>query len=184
MAVENREIPPTETHLQTFQDCMHYDPETGKVTWTQNPPNVFRDLIGKEVGTLMNSGYRRMNMQQGGTRRSYAVHRIAWFLHYNEWPEQECDHINHNRSDNRISNLRLVSIGLNNRNCKLRKDNKSGYRGVVRYTATGDYRGKWAARVHHQHKLWHLGIFDDPAEASAVVEAFYQELDGDDYVPP
>ena len=59
--------------------------------------------------------------------RQYLQHRVAWALHYGEWPASFIDHINHIRDDNRIHNLRVVTRAENNSNAIRRMNYKTGY---------------------------------------------------------
>jgi len=67
-------------------------------------------------------------------RKTYAAHRVAWFLHHGAWPMGEIDHINGNAQDNRIANLRDVTHKENTRNMKRRSDNTSGITGISYHT--------------------------------------------------
>ncbi|MDA6380520.1 HNH endonuclease signature motif containing protein [Escherichia coli] len=62
--------------------------------------------------------------------KAYPAHRLAWLIVYGTMPDGFIDHINRVRTDNRISNLRLVTHSENMQNRKIQKNNKSGYRGV------------------------------------------------------
>lgn len=84
------------------------------------------------------NGYYRCQMPQG-IRTTISMHQLMWLLHGNDVPAgMELDHINGNRADNSISNLRIVDRRLNNRNRKKRSDNTSGITGI-----------RWSE--HHQH---------------------------------
>jgi hypothetical protein len=99
-------------------------------------------------------------------------------MHYDRWPEGEIDHINGNRQDNRIENLRDVPRSLNQRNSKLQNNNRSGVSGVF-WRAN-----RWEARIYlvsGQRK--HLGRFKTFEEAVAVrkqaeMECGYHENHG------
>jgi hypothetical protein len=73
-----------------------------------------------------------------------------------EWPNGQVDHINGDRSDNRICNLRIVDSQQNCRNQKLRKTNATGTMGVYFHKLTG----KWTAQIMQSGKRIHLGLFD------------------------
>lgn len=92
---------------------------------------------------------------------------------------QIVDHINNNPLDNRRENLRIVTKAQNARNCRMRHDNTSGYRGVFH---RNDGRKKcWTARVQFDNRLHLLGSFYSKAEAAEAVEDFYAVNDSSHY---
>jgi hypothetical protein len=97
----------------------------------------------------------------------YFAHRLAWFYVHAEWPTQQIDHIDGNRLNNAIANLRLASNAENSQNERTpRANNKSGYLGV------SFDRGKWAAWIKIDGKTKNLGRYLTPEEAHvAYVEA-------------
>lgn len=101
----------------------NYNPDTGILTW-KNPPRSSRFIYGAVVGYKTN-GYLQVKLYG---MRLY-VHRIAWLMVYNDWPTDVIDHINGDRSDNRIANLRVVTNTQNSWNSKMRKNNSSGVKG-------------------------------------------------------
>jgi hypothetical protein len=92
------------------------------------------------------------------------AHRAAWALHHGEWPNGQIDHINGNRTDNRIDNLRVVSATENARNATLRADNRSGVPGVGWHSR---YK-KWTARIGVQGRQKTIGYYATLAEAAAA----------------
>ena len=93
----NKQRPITAEELEQIKGIIIYDPETGYLHRVKN---------GKRRGTLHPSGYRYV----GVIGRNFYEHRLAWALYYNEDPyPYEIDHINRNRSDNVISNLRKAT---------------------------------------------------------------------------
>ena len=104
---------------------LSYDPETGNLTWKINRCGTAK--AGMIAGHLDSShGYRIVRVN--GER--YRAHRVAWLLHYKEMPTERIDHINRNRDDNSIKNLRCVDKVTNHRNAKKPKNNTSGHVGV------------------------------------------------------
>lgn len=96
---------------------LRYDPKTGLIFWG-----------AKEVLKSLDRGYLKGRL--GG--KNWYAHRVAWLLHYGEWPRREVDHINGNRSDNRICNLRDVPAEINNRNKAKCRNSASGITGIYR----------------------------------------------------
>lgn len=139
--------------------ALRYDPDTGQWTWLISKRSFAGKVRpGAQAGTTKD-GYIHIIFEQ----RSYRAHRLAWFVIHGIFPPKgfEIDHINGNRSDNRISNLRLVTRSQNNMNGTLSRRNKSGYRGVSRHVD-----GKWDARITKDGQVHLLGLFPT-AEAAA-----------------
>lgn len=156
-----------------LKELLSYDPTTGSLVWRERGLKHCKSdhevrrwnsrYCGKEAFAIHPSGYRR------GYVLSMAVqaHRAAWAIYYGEWPEGDVDHINGNRADNRICNLRDVSRSHNARNGKHRANNKSGRIGVCKF---GD---KWRAYINGDCGIIHLGIhnnFDDAVAARELAE--------------
>lgn len=139
MAIEKEEI------------CKTFRYEDGLLYWKIKTSNCVK--VGDVAGRPCASGYRLV----GFRKERYPAHRIIWVMHFGEIPElMEIDHINHNRSDNRLENLRLVSRTDNSKNCSISSNNKSGATGVylTKY-------GKWHAQITVGNKKIHLGLFTD-----------------------
>jgi hypothetical protein len=91
------------------------------------------------------------------------LHRLAWLLHYKQWPEGVIDHINGDKVDNRISNLRDVTQKDNLRgHMTKRKGATSVFRGVHLNTASG----KWVVKIRIGGKMTHIGVFEDERDAA------------------
>lgn len=117
---------------------------------------LIRKITGEPCGQRANhtTGYALVNV---GGKLVYA-HRIIYAINHGEMPG-EVDHINGNREDNRIENLREVSRPENSH--KKPETNTSGLSGVFWYAPTQ----KWVARIHVDHQLIHLGYFTDYEDA-------------------
>jgi hypothetical protein len=111
--------------IERLREVLAYDPLTGDLRWIQTLSN--RATAGSIAGAPR-TGARYGSVMVDG--ESLLTHRVAWALHYGEWPSQELDHINRNRADNRISNLRLSNRSQQLHNTGLREDNTSGHKGV------------------------------------------------------
>jgi hypothetical protein len=104
--------------------------------------------------------------------RKYGAHQLAWLHSTGVWPDGEVDHINGDPTDNRLKNLRVVTLAQNRRNAARRKDNASGVTGVWRHPSTG----KWHAYLRYNKKLLQLGRYDDftvAVEARKQAEEIY-----------
>lgn len=138
-----------------------YDPETGKFTRTTRK--------GK-VGTYF-IGYQRIVV----CGRQCLAHRLAWLIVFGVWPSGHLDHINRDRSDNRIANLRLATPSQNSANIGLRKHSKSGLVGATFHKSAK----KWRAVITHKGKQKHLGYFDTPQKAHVAYRDASRELHGE-----
>jgi hypothetical protein len=121
-----------------LEKIIAYDPNTGKAWWrvTIAP----RAKAGEEIGHVTCEGYRRVKIKG----RMYLVHRLIWKLTYGVWPSYEIDHIDGDRLNNKLSNLRDVPKAMNQRNSRLRADNFSGLVGVRQvYYPTKYWVAQW-----------------------------------------
>jgi len=121
-------------------------------------------LVGRECGHLASHGYRVLKIGS----EIKLTHRVVWFLHHNEWPPEDkvMDHINGNRLDNRIENLRIATRSQNGANRKYQTNNTSGYRGVHWVKADKI----WRASIKVNNKVKQLGRYKTAEEASEVYE--------------
>lgn len=143
-----------------FTEHFEYDWDTGRVlNRSTRSPNA---LIGNESGALNIEGYRHIWFNG----KMYKTHRIVWLLTRGYWPVGEIDHIDGDRLNNKLSNLRDVSRRENTCNKKLNRD------GRLFGCHYWKQVGKWCAsiRVNKVHK--YLGCYDTEAEAhNAYVQA-------------
>lgn len=138
-----------------WHDYFRY--EDGKLYWI-NAPKRKPFLAGAEAGSLNGNGYRAVKID--GKR--FMCHRIIYEMLIGEIPEgMVIDHINGNKLDNDISNLRVASVSLNARNCRMNSKNKSGFNGVSFYPRTGRYVA--FSRSHGKHV--HIGYFETMEDA-------------------
>lgn len=171
----NREL----LELAAMAACMvDYDPETGSMTWRSknfSEPDAARwnaRYAGKECGTIDDKGYRRITLRFAGHAPfKIRAHRLAWFISFGSLPTGEIDHINQNKADNRLSNLRDVPKSVNQRNVARKSNNTSGVTGVCWHKQ----RGKWCAQASMNGKHYHLGLFEDIAEAEMAARKFRAE---------
>lgn len=154
--------------LERVRELLAYDPETG--VFTRKVANSNSTKVGDVAGALTDRGYVRMRVDgcfvygQG----------LAWFYVHGVWPEQEIDHINGVRSDNRIGNLRDVSRKDNMQNQrKAQASNKStGVLGVHFHKAMKKFR----ASIRFDGKPKHLGYFTTADDAHSAYVAAKRQL--------
>jgi HNH endonuclease/AP2 domain len=159
--------------LKRLREILDYNPATGVFVWKQTMNVTAR--AGQVAGSVNVWGYVQIKI--GG--KNYQGHRLAWFYVHGVWPEHEIRHVNDNRQDNRIANLKEITglqIVLSH---PLRRDNTSGYKGVTFCRTTG----RWQAILFANGKRAHLGRFDTKEEAyKAYCEAGRKRY-GDDFIP-
>jgi hypothetical protein len=102
------------------------------------------------------------------------AHRLAWLHFYGQWPENQIDHRDLDKANNRIENLRPASPSNNSANKKVMKNNVLGVKGVRLHEC-----GKFVARIMHQQKAYHLGVFDTVEQAISARTQKAQELHGE-----
>lgn len=112
--------------IEKLSSAYTYRPDTGDFVWAINPGKL-RHLLGRIAGSCRGDGYRRMTV--GG--QEYMVHRLVWLVEHGVWPQNDIDHVNGVRSDNRVANLRDVPRFVNIQNRKRSdSDSKTGVLGV------------------------------------------------------
>ena len=139
-------------------ELFDYNPSTGDLL-----RRVYRASVAAEgdiAGTKNGCGYLQIVVDG----RYYLAHRLAWLLYYGEWPKNNLDHINRDRADNRIENLREAGQEENTKNRTLNVNNKSGVCGVC-WNKT---RSNWMAYISVKGKHKTLGGFDNFDEAVAA----------------
>ncbi len=100
---------------------------------------------------------------------NYTVQRIVWKLEYGEEPKELIDHKDGDKLNNRIDNLREANNFENSQNKKAQSNNKLGIKGV-HYRKNSENSGKYRAKIHHQNKYHHLGMFNTAEEASLAYQ--------------
>jgi HNH endonuclease len=106
-----------------FRARFIYVAHTGKIYWRRwdaAPKNWTSKYAGREAGTLDKRVIRGRvypTLRIGLDGKLYLASRVAWLLHYGEWPSLTLDHIDGDRTNNRIRNLRDVTHEVNMNNC-------------------------------------------------------------------
>ena len=171
-----------------LRQLLDYSPETGELFWKRRSSEWFSEVggqtaehicrrwnsrfAGKEAFSGCNGyGYRRGRIFY----QSYLAHRVIWAMWHGSWPAADIDHINLDRSDNRISNLRAATRSENNYNTGPKSNNTSGYKGV----SLRKDNSKWGAEIQVRGKRQRLGCFDTPEEAHAAYCAAAERLHGE-----
>jgi hypothetical protein len=155
---------PTQAELH---ELLCYIPETGKFIW-RNPRWPSHKLTGCAG---CNTG-RYIVIRVNGI--TYRAHRLAWYYVYGSMPDGQLDHINGDKTDNRICNLRLATPAENISNRGLQYNNSSGYKGVTRLKS-----GRWSANIRNDGCRNHLGTFDTAEQAHAAYCEAARDLHGE-----
>lgn len=173
----------------TLRQLIAYDPDTGGLFWKVRSAEIMPKasavslaswncrFAGKPaLSALTGIGYLHGTV----LGKTVKAHRAAWAIYHGEWPDTELDHINGNRADNRIANLRRAGCSLNSRNRSLRSDNTSGSVGVSFHKRMN----KWSAYfVPFGGEQKHIGYFEtkelaEAARAAAIVDHGYHDNHG------
>ena len=145
---------------EEIERLFSYDPETGVFTWKVN--TGVKKMVGKQAGLIIpgyHGGYRRLRING----KTYSAARVAWFLLRGRWPPENIDHINGDRGDNRIANLREATQA---QNCLNRLgSSENGYKGVSPEVKNGKVYG-YRARIAIKGKTVRLGIYRSAVEAA------------------
>ena len=171
---------------EVLRQLLRYEPETGKLFWKERPEQMFSETVsrsrthacahwnsrhaGKEALYGINQGYKWGRI----FGRPYLAHRVIWKMVHGYDPAEQIDHINGDRSDNRISNLREASALENGKNGGMRRNNSSGYKGVC--WVERDRR--WAAAITSDGKRISLGHHRCPTAAAVAYRKAAQRLHG------
>jgi HNH endonuclease len=147
------------TQYQVFKE-LKYNPFTGIFTRRNTGERACR--------TDMTKGYLRVYC----LGKYYKAHRLAWYYVHAKWPSEQIDHVDGDKQNNVISNLRDVDQTTNMYNqSKAHKQNTTGYIGV------GKSRNKFVAKIRINAKLVHLGTFNTPEEAHRRYTEYKSTLD-------
>ena len=144
--------------MALLKETLSYDQETGLFTRLKRTSNCIKaNVIACRLNNQNN--YRQVDFMG----ETYQAHRLAWFYVYGVFPSGQIDHINRNKSDNRLVNLRDCSISENKQNSGLYKSNKSGFKGVFRKG------NRYEAGIKVNNKRIYLGKF---GSAELAYEAY------------
>jgi hypothetical protein len=155
-------------NIERLRELFAYDPKTGVIRWIVDYRHLYISS-GDLAGCIDRKGYRVIKVG----RSTFKAHRIAWALHYGEWPVRCLDHINCDRDDNRIANLRQATNAQNNANSKSRRTGRQ----------KGAYWDKknqrWCSSIGIGGKKKHLGYFRTEAAAAVAFADASREIHGE-----
>lgn len=139
---------------EILHKLLRFEAESGKLFWRERSPEVFLDSHRTAEGNCQNwnakyAGQEAFNVESHGYALGYIfgvkyrAHRVIWAMVHGCWPTGDIDHINGDRMDNRVQNLRVVPAVLNARNRPKQSNNKSGVTGV----SWDRRRGRWRVQI-------------------------------------
>jgi hypothetical protein len=144
---------------EMVREALSYNPSTGEFKWA-----VTRGAIkaGYPAGSKHNRGYLTIRL----FGKLYLLHRVAWLYEHGAWPEEQIDHINGDKKDNRIANLRCVSGAINaqNKSAAIGSNKSSGLLGV----SYNKKLGRWHAYINVNRRRKFLGYHDTAETAHAA----------------
>jgi hypothetical protein len=156
----------TQEYLKQILD---YNPETGIFTRVISKSSNAK--AGNVAGYLSPDGY----IYIGINAKRYKSHRLAWLYVYGEMPSKCIDHINCNKTNNKINNLRLSTHSQNKMNTPKQKNNTSGFKGVTWHKELK----KWMVAARLNKKRHYLGYFSDIKEAAKAYANFAKKNHGE-----
>ena len=147
---------------EILSNKLNYNDVTGDFTWIKAPRKYMKD--GQLAGCIQGWGYRQFTCKFKGKIYQPRAHILAWYMYYGELPNGFIDHIDRDKDNNSISNLRDVDRSLNglNRDEYKNKKNPTGCTGV--YLINGLYR----STITYKGKLHQLGLYKTREEAIKV----------------
>lgn len=153
--------------VDLLKHLFDYDKENGNLIWKTKPSQNVK--AGDVAGTICKNSYIQICIN----KKIYLAHRLVFLMHKGYLPKT-LDHINGDRADNRIENLRPVTASQNQHNRRLNANNTSGYKGVRWNKASK----KWMSGLKLEGKYMYLGLYDNIEEAAEVVRKAREELHG------
>jgi len=132
--------------LERLNELFEY--RDGDLYWKVKPSKDARIKVGAKAGTIAHMGYWRIGLN----RLCYMAHRLIYAMHNNGECPEVLDHIDGNKLNNRIENLRPASTSQNAHNSKLHIKNKSGFKNVSWLEA----KKRWRVliTVNGKRKCW------------------------------
>ena len=145
--------------IDYLRSCFLYEPRTGRLFWKHRPDKLKNWNVryaGREAGWMGSDGYLYVEVNE---RRS-TVHRVCWRLVFGDDCDVEIDHVDGNRTNNKLENLRAATKGQNRQNSRARGQ---WPKGVHR-----NAHGRFTAQIKQNGVNTYLGVYATPEEAHAA----------------
>lgn len=157
---------------ETLIKLLDYNINTGLFTWKCNRSGSAKK--GTVAGAFKHtSGYVVIKVMGN----IYLAHRLAWFYVYKVWPNNLIDHIDRDKHNNKLNNLREATYIDNNRNSLIHGSNTSGSRGVFFDTSIN----KWRSQIYINKVRHNLGTYNTIEEATIAYTTEAKKVFGDFY---
>ena len=159
------------TMQETIKEVFSYVDDT--LVWKKPTSNKVKK--GDPVGWLSSGGYMRASVNNV----TWPLHRFVWVYHNGDYDmSMDIDHINGNKLDNRIENLRLATRSENNCSTPMQRNNTTGFKGVHKSSSSDTYYYQIARKENGYRKRYHQGGFTSAAEAYAARLGRLKEIYG------
>lgn len=150
--------------IEYAKEHLSFNFETGEIKWAKYPKKYNKTNKPVIAGSVHYSGYRLISLMN----KQYMAHRLIWAVYYGGWPNGFIDHVDMNKSNNSIHNLRIATRNQNGYNILAKKISSSGYKNVQWDKETS----KWRVRVRVNGKRHHIGRFENKDDAINAAKLF------------
>lgn len=154
---------------EELHKILEYEPLTGHFRW--KVAKGYKIKVGSIAGSPTGRGYIRIVIDN----KKYMSHRLAWLYTFGEWPPKFIDHVNGDKSDNSLTNLRVATRSENGYNTTTPKNNTSGIKGVHWHVG----EEKWRGRMNVDGIEVQVGKWDNLEEAALAMEKARKDLHGE-----
>ena len=127
--------------IERVREMLDYNTETGIVKWKKKPNK--NTIIGQRAGSIKRDNYRYLRIDN----IEYLEYRLIWFGMTGNWPKNQIDHIDLDKSNNKWNNLREATVSQNGMNTNIKISNNTGYKGVDKIK-----NGKFRVRIRKNNK--------------------------------
>ena len=172
-----------------INENFRYEPDTGLIYYKKpTQKSGPKRKIDKPAGFFTLTGYIQVSFRSNNRNKKILAHRLAWYLYYGEVSSSILDHIDHNRSNNKIDNLRTTNHSKNIRHssikkAKLRKRKEGCCIGVFKKSESKNRKKPYEVKYTMDNKYKSLGYYTTMVEAAKARDAYVIEKFGSDCGP-